>query len=67
MVKQYPAVHIVAGENDYRTPLSQIAKFTSRFRDRAIKNSKYSEFGIKNLTVDISKTASHLGQASLKD
>lgn len=35
-VKEYPAIHIVAGENDYRTPISQIAKFSSRFRDRAL-------------------------------
>lgn len=35
-VKEYPAIHIVAGQNDYRTPLSQIAKFSSRFRDRAL-------------------------------
>lgn len=61
MVKEYPAIHIVAGENDYRTPLGQIAKFTSRFRDRALQNGRFSELGIKNLTVDISKTASHLG------
>lgn len=57
----------MAGENDYRTPLSQIAKFTCRFRDRALDNARFSDLGKKGLTVDISSTASHLGEASIKD
>lgn len=57
----------MAGENDYRTPISQIAKFACRFRDRALDNRKFNALGVKGLTVDISSTASHLGEASIKD
>jgi len=60
-------IHIVAGENDYRTPVSQVAKFISRFRDRALENGRVKQLGIKGTTVDISSSASHLGEASIKD
>jgi len=57
----------VAGQNDYRTPLTQIAKFSSRFRDRALENCRFANLGKIGLTIDISSTASHLGEASIKD
>lgn len=66
--KEYPLIHIVAGENDFRTPLPQILKFVRRFRQRALSNNRLSEeLGGdegKGVTVDISKTASHLGEGS---
>lgn len=58
---------MIAGENDYRTPIAQIAKFVSRFRDRAIKSNKLGEIGVKGVTVDISSTGNHLGESSIKD
>ena len=64
--RQYPAIHITAGSNDYRTPVGQIAKFTSRFRDRAVANNKL-EIEVDRLIVDISDTGSHLGEANVKE
>lgn len=39
----------------------------SRFRDRALDNARFDGFGVKGTTVDISASASHLGEASIKD
>ena len=64
--REYPAIHITAGTNDYRTPVGQIAKFASRFRDRAVNNNKLEDT-FERLMVDISDTGSHLGEASVKE
>lgn len=37
---EYPLIHITAGLNDYRTPISQVAKFIARFRGRAVKSRR---------------------------
>jgi oligopeptidase B len=65
--QEYPLIHIVAGENDYRTPVGQVAKFVKRFRQRSIENGRFETVGLKGITVDVSKTASHLGETSLSD
>ena len=57
----------MAGENDYRTPVAQVAKFADRFRERVVANSRLGELGKKGLTVDISETASHLGEVVVAD
>jgi oligopeptidase B len=31
--KKYPFLYLVAGKNDYRCPIDQIAKFAKRFRE----------------------------------
>ncbi len=64
---EYPAIFIAAGLNDYRTPISQIAKFTSRFRNQSLPNRRLERVGMKGVTVDISTTGSHVGEASIKD
>ena len=65
--KSYPAIHICAAEHDYRTPVSQIAKFVSRFRNRALDSEKVQSEWPKGVSVDISETGSHLGEASIKE
>ena len=47
--------------------MSQVAKFVSRFRDRASESRKLKAIGTKGLSVDISETGSHLGESSIKD
>ena len=43
-----------------------MAKFASRFRDRAVKNGR-SEDGELGLLVNISESGSHLGEANVRD
>ena len=47
--------------------MSQVAKFVSRFRERALPNRRVEGVGVKGVTTDISVTGSHLGEASIKD
>lgn len=38
-----------------------------RFRERSLKNDRFLDLGVKGVTVDISSSASHLGESSIKD
>ena len=44
--------------------MCQVAKFVSRFRDRAIASGKVEGRGV---SVDVSDSGSHLGEASVRD
>ena len=71
---EYPFVYLIAGMNDYRCPMWQIAKFVTKFRKRTqnAPNTKIDEefkdsFANKsNIIVRVDNDSSHYGNANLE-
>ena len=57
---EYPSVLITAFKDDYRTPLWNVLKYTSKFRDTVKKPQKVKEFCDKNICMIVDE-GSHLG------
>lgn len=61
--QEYPAVLIEAYDKDYRTPLSNILKYTAKFRDLVAVPQKVKPFSDKNIVLRIGE-GSHKGSGS---
>jgi protease II len=60
--QEYPSVLITAYEDDYRTPMWNILKYTNKFRSTVQQPTRVKEFCSKNIAVIIDE-GSHLGTA----
>lgn len=61
-------MYIIGGKNDYRCPVSQLAKFVKRFRTKAIQNNRFSSnIAQKGILLKVYDEASHLGTSNVSD
>ncbi|KRX02134.1 hypothetical protein PPERSA_06329 [Pseudocohnilembus persalinus] len=64
--KEYPAMMIVCGSDDYRSPLWNVLKYVQRFRNKSEQNPKRVEkFSENNLVVNILNSG-HYGESSFE-
>jgi oligopeptidase B len=59
--QEYPAVLMKVQMQDPRVPSFSTLKYIEKFRERAIKPSKYPDFGQNNFVVRIKKEGGHFG------
>lgn len=56
---EYPAVYIQANDSDQRTPLNNVLKYSTKFREVVKVPTRVSEFVEKNIVVEVNQGSHH--------